>query len=380
MSQRPACRVLGQPRSTPAFGEASEDADRGRKTPRAMLTQCLLSFFTKLYGHRVNIARARTSSRSVTIGPAGEGDQAWYLGEDYAFCERAAAAASASWPTPASVCGTSAPIASAGRTPDAPSHATTISPSKSPMPPRCPLAPVADSLRESERTRGASAPRARQHSGRLREPARNALHEATRPLPASFPRLRAYCVSYPANQHSLRLTLEDFRQCDWGEEPIVFMQPDDWPRGKPSASRNYRRVLEHAYEDGCDFALILEDDVRVNRRLRHNLTNLPLLRRDQCDYLSLFMPDLIVSPWQRARAAPWLSPGQAALCRTESVVGAPPHLGQSSLCPVAAIPPRRPGTLGPTERGARYARHGGLPRAAFAVVVQLSVLWWSTPR
>ena len=45
--------------------------------------------------------------------------------------------------------------------------------------------------------------------------------------------------------------------------------------------------------------LILEDDVRVNRHLRHNLTNLPLLRRDQCDYLSLFMPDLIVSPWQR---------------------------------------------------------------------------------
>jgi hypothetical protein len=77
------------------------------------------------------------------------------------------------------------------------------------------------------------------------------------------------------------------------------MQPDDWPRGKPSASRNYRRVLEHAYQDGCDFALILEDDVRVNRRLRHNLTTLPLIRRDQCDYLSLFLPDLIVAPWQR---------------------------------------------------------------------------------
>jgi hypothetical protein len=130
-------------------------------------------------------------------------------------------------------------------------------------------------------------------------PPRNALHEAVQPLPASFPRLRAYVVSYPANQQSLRLTLADFRHSDWGEEPIVFLQPEDWPKGKPSAARNYRRVLEHAYEDGCDFALILEDDVRVNRRLRRNLTTLPLLRRDQCDYLSLFMPDLIVSPWQR---------------------------------------------------------------------------------
>lgn len=58
-------------------------------------------------------------------------------------------------------------------------------------------------------------------------------------------------------------------------------------------------ILEHAFEDGCDFALILEDDVRVSRHLRHNLMNLPLIRRDQCDYLSLFVPDLIDKPWQR---------------------------------------------------------------------------------
>ncbi len=55
-------------------------------------------------------------------------------------------------------------------------------------------------------------------------------------------------------------------------------------------------------KDGCDFAVILEDDVRVNRWLRHNLQFLPLLCRDQCDYLSLFMPDLIASPWQRQEA------------------------------------------------------------------------------
>jgi methyltransferase family protein len=130
-------------------------------------------------------------------------------------------------------------------------------------------------------------------------PPRNALQETVQPLPDSFPRLRAYCFSYAGNQHSLRLTLEDFRKSDWGEEPMVFMQPDDWPTGKASASRNYRRILEHAYEDGCDFALILEDDVRVSRHLRHNLTTLPLIRRDQCDYLSLFLPDLIEKPWQR---------------------------------------------------------------------------------
>ncbi|MGH7172711.1 MAG: class I SAM-dependent methyltransferase, partial [Gemmataceae bacterium] len=230
---------------------------------------------------------------------AGEGEQAWYLGEDYSFCERARR------------CGFRVMADTTIRLWHVGSHRFGWEDAGRPVERYHNFsfhvndaAAASDALGaltrpRSPELRALTRPRSPQHSGRLHEPARNALHEAPRPLPATFPRLRAYCVSYPANQHSLRLTLENFRQGDWGEEPMVFMQPDDWPKGKPSASRNYRRVLEHAYEDGCDFALILEDDVRVNRRLRHNLTNLPLLRRDQCDYLSLFMPDLIVSPWLR---------------------------------------------------------------------------------
>src|SRR5262249_54525889 len=51
---------------------------------------------------------------------------------------------------------------------------------------------------------------------------------------------------------------------------------------------------------GCDFALVLQDDVRVCKHLRHNVVTNPLVRRDQCDYLSLFIPDLIADPWERA--------------------------------------------------------------------------------
>jgi hypothetical protein len=118
-------------------------------------------------------------------------------------------------------------------------------------------------------------------------------------LPASFPRFRAYFVSYAANHESLRQTLEWFRTCDWGEEPGVFVLPEEWSIGMPSASRNYKRALETAIADGCDFAVLLEDDVRVCHHLRANLRDIPLLRRDQCDYFSLFMPDLIASPWER---------------------------------------------------------------------------------
>ncbi|MBN9119687.1 MAG: class I SAM-dependent methyltransferase, partial [Planctomycetes bacterium] len=119
------------------------------------------------------------------------------------------------------------------------------------------------------------------------------------PLAAEFPRVRLYTFSYPANADSLERTLASIRASDWGEEPVVVMQPDDWPRGRESGSRTYKRVLEAAAIDGCDFALILEDDVRVNRHLRHNALSNPLVARDQCDYLGLFMPDLVADPWER---------------------------------------------------------------------------------
>jgi len=143
----------------------------------------------------------------------------------------------------------------------------------------------------------AKAPAAAQPSERsLRSnPLRTALHEAPGPLRGDFPRFKAYVVSYPANHESLQETLKSYRESDWGEEPRLFLQPSDWPVGTQSAANNYKRAIE----DDCDFAVISEDDVRVGRHLRRNLQAIPLLRRDQCDYFSLFMPDLIASPWER---------------------------------------------------------------------------------
>ena len=120
------------------------------------------------------------------------------------------------------------------------------------------------------------------------------------PLQPGFPRLAAYVVTYPANRDSLAATLASLRASDWGAEPTVIDQPADWPVGGESGPNNYRRALEAAAAGGCDFALVLEDDVRVNRHLRHNLLTNPLIARDECDYLSLFMPDLVADPWDRA--------------------------------------------------------------------------------
>ena len=125
------------------------------------------------------------------------------------------------------------------------------------------------------------------------------LHGPARPLPPGFPRIAAFVVTYPANRASLELTLADLGRSDWGADIAVVTQPPDWPPGKPAASRTYKRALELAAECGCDFALILEDDVRVCRHLRRNLLTIPLVARDQCDYFSLFLPDLIQTPWER---------------------------------------------------------------------------------
>ena len=134
-------------------------------------------------------------------------------------------------------------------------------------------------------------------------PPRIAIREKAVPLPDGFPRMKAYVVTYPANRESAEQTLANFRQSDWGEEPTLFVQPADWPRGKESASNNYKRALERAVADDCDFAFILEDDVRVCKSLKQNLLNIPIVRRDQCDYLSLYMPDLLYSPWERQEPA-----------------------------------------------------------------------------
>ena len=113
-------------------------------------------------------------------------------------------------------------------------------------------------------------------------------------------RSHASVVTHLDNLPQAHATLVAFRESDWGSEPAVFVQPPHWPKGKPSASANYKRALLAAEQSGADFALVLEDDVRVCRHLRHNLSTIPVVARRQADCLTLFMPDLIADPWERS--------------------------------------------------------------------------------
>ena len=77
----------------------------------------------------------------------------------------------------------------------------------------------------------------------------------------TLPYFGLYVVTCPGREHVLAETLASIRKSDWPDEPAVLRQPANWPVGWESTSRMYRSVLQHAWEDGCWWAVVLEDDL-----------------------------------------------------------------------------------------------------------------------
>lgn len=116
----------------------------------------------------------------------------------------------------------------------------------------------------------------------------------------TLPYFGLYVVTCPGREHVLDRTLESIRSSDWPDAPMVLRQPTDWPIGWESTSRMYRAVLQRAWSDGCWWAVVLEDDVQVNRHLWANLTSWHPLATGQLHWGSLFVPDTIQDPWVRS--------------------------------------------------------------------------------
>ncbi|OWK37955.1 class I SAM-dependent methyltransferase [Fimbriiglobus ruber] len=108
-----------------------------------------------------------------------------------------------------------------------------------------------------------------------------------------------YVVTCPGREHLLAQTLDSIRACDWPTAPVVLTQPADWPVGWESTSRMYQTVLQRAWDDGCWWVLVLEDDVLVCRHLWANVTRWHPVATGQLHWGSLFVPDTIYEPWRR---------------------------------------------------------------------------------
>jgi hypothetical protein len=66
-------------------------------------------------------------------------------------------------------------------------------------------------------------------------------------------------------------TLDSWSRTDWGQDVVVEI--DDSPRPEPwrRIEDTWLRLLRKAVASEADFHLLLEDDVELNRHLRHNL-------------------------------------------------------------------------------------------------------------
>ncbi|HYH79684.1 MAG TPA: class I SAM-dependent methyltransferase [Longimicrobium sp.] len=94
-------------------------------------------------------------------------------------------------------------------------------------------------------------------------------------------------------------TLASIARSDWGDEPVVHLDDDDGGGGADAKTRqtsNYRRVLERIARERPPCALVLEDDVAVNRHLRANLAAWQPVREGRLFLGSLYNPNLTPLP------------------------------------------------------------------------------------
>jgi hypothetical protein len=73
-------------------------------------------------------------------------------------------------------------------------------------------------------------------------------------------------------------TLESWAGCDWGSPPAIELDDGRHSDVVLRISETWRKMLGKAAGDTAEFCLFLEDDIKPNRFLRHNLERWPLLR------------------------------------------------------------------------------------------------------
>lgn len=86
-------------------------------------------------------------------------------------------------------------------------------------------------------------------------------------------RLTAFIMTCAQRTDELAATLEDFKQTDWPEAPVLVSDVNNFPDKVLSITCNALLVMQEAQRREWEYMLFLEDDVKLNRHLYHNLTN-----------------------------------------------------------------------------------------------------------
>src|SRR5262245_58429834 len=103
--------------------------------------------------------------------------------------------------------------------------------------------------------------------------------------------IQAFMMSCPERQALREQTLEDLRRTDWDGEVTVVVDGTDCPRRQDRIGRTALQLLTEALaRGGWDHLLFLEDDLKFNRHLRHNLGRWQPLRDGRVGLASLYNP------------------------------------------------------------------------------------------
>jgi hypothetical protein len=113
------------------------------------------------------------------------------------------------------------------------------------------------------------------------------------------PRFAAHVLTSPDRRECVSRTVANLAASDWGEAPRVHVDLAPGPVSRERIAAAYGEMLRVAAEIPADYTLLLEDDIEVNRHLRHNLRHWQPLREGKLILGSLYNPDLAHLPGYR---------------------------------------------------------------------------------
>jgi hypothetical protein len=85
------------------------------------------------------------------------------------------------------------------------------------------------------------------------------------------PSFAAHVLTCPDRRGSTVQTVANFAASDWGEAPHIHVELGEGPPSRERIAAAYGHMLTMAAAAGVDYTLLLEDEIAVNRHLRHNL-------------------------------------------------------------------------------------------------------------
>jgi hypothetical protein len=110
------------------------------------------------------------------------------------------------------------------------------------------------------------------------------------------PTFAAHVLTSPERRNAIVQTVANIAASDWNEAPRVHVELSEKAPSRVRIAAAYGQMLLLAAGEATDYTLLLEDDITVNRHLRHNLCSWEPLVHGQLALGSLCSPEVAHLP------------------------------------------------------------------------------------